>query len=177
MTKKRAGGTILNIIETNKNVQQTMAELRELFKKWFIEDWEVFPHDAGAGYTVRFLRGKTWTEVGSHIQPTKPQNLRVCYWVVHNLKTWGERGVTGQAQGVQFVGALVRTGKDAEEESYEEACAVMGVEPDTSFEEVKRVYNVKVQFAHPDKEGGSPERFKRIQRAYEYIAKVKGQRP
>ena len=38
----------------------------------------------------------------------------------------------------------------------------------------RRVYLAKVQFAHPDK-GGDEARFKRLQKAYEYIAKVKGQ--
>ena len=124
MPRKRAGDAIINVIDTDKTVPDTLADMRRLFKEWGIEDWETFADDSGTGYTVRFLRGKTWTEIGSSLQPAKAQNLRVCYWVVHNLKTWGERGVTGLAQGVQFVGGLVPTGKDTAKESYEEACAV-----------------------------------------------------
>jgi len=109
-------------------------------------------------------------------QPTKAQNIRVCYNVVKQLRIWGERGVAGAAQGVSFISGLVATGQGSERESYEEACAVVGVDPEASWEEVRRVYLAKVQFVHPDK-GGDPERFKRLQRAYEYIAKVKGQNP
>jgi len=57
---------------------------------------------------------------------------------------------------------------------------VLGVEPGASLEEVEKVYRVKVQFAHPDTQQGeeakkqATDRFKRIQKAYEYIKKVKG---
>ncbi|KKM87304.1 hypothetical protein LCGC14_1270350 [marine sediment metagenome] len=177
MTRKRAGGAaVVNIIDTDKAVTDTLTDLRRLFIDWAIEDWEPFPDGSGPGYTVRFLRGKTWTAIGSSLQPTRAQNLRVCYVVVHNMKIWGERGITGVAQGVQFVGGLIPTGQDADKESYEVACVVLGVEPDASFEEVKRVYQAKVQFVHPDK-GGDEERFKRLQKAYEHVAKVKGQKP
>ncbi len=77
---------------------------------------------------------------------------------------------------MQFVGGLVPTGKDTSKESYEEAYAVLRVEPDASFEEVKRFYQAKVQVVHPDK-GGDEERFKRLQKAYEHIVKVKGAKP
>ena len=177
MPRKRAGGdAVVNVIDTTKTVTDTLADLRSLFKDWGIEDWEPFPDDSGPGYTVRFLRDKTWTAIGSSLQPTRAQNLRVCYVVIHNMKIWGERGVRGVAQGVQFVGGLVATGKDSDKESYETACAVLGVEPDASVEEVKRVYQAKAQFAHPDK-GGDEERFKRLQKAYEHIVKVKGAKP
>ncbi|GAH61849.1 unnamed protein product, partial [marine sediment metagenome] len=58
--------------------------------------------------------------------------------------------------------------------SFDEACATLGVEPEASWEEIDRVYKVKVQYAHPDKAGGDPDRFKRIQKAYDYLKKVKG---
>lgn len=170
---KRAAGDI-NLIKTLKTVAETLKDLRELFKDWGLEDWEAFPDDQSSAYTVRFLRGKAWTQITSRLQPTKAHNLRVCYWVVHNLKVWGERGVMGIAQGATFIGGLVATGQGSDRESYEEACAVVGVDPGASWEEVKRVYLAKAQFAHPDK-GGDDARFKRLQKAYEYIAKVKGQ--
>lgn len=46
--------------------------------------------------------------------------------------------------------------------------------------EVEKVYQVKVQFYHPDKfqdpaeKKQAEERFKRIDKAYKYIKKVKG---
>jgi curved DNA-binding protein CbpA len=69
-------------------------------------------------------------------------------------------------------GAVVAT-HGGERETFEEACAIIGVEPEASWEEIDRLYKIKVQYAHPDK-GGDPERFKRIQKAYDYLKKVKG---
>ena len=163
----------VSTIGTKKTVSQTLVDLRSLFGKWDIEDWEPVPAEQGPGYAIRYFRNKVWTEIGSFNQPTKAMNLRVCFQVVDNMFRWEARGVTGIVKGTAFMGGqdLVAT-KRTETESFDEACAVLGVEPDASFEEVKRVYAVKAQYAHPD-HGGDAERFKRIQKAYEFIGKVK----
>ena len=171
----------ISVIKTEKTVSQTLAELRKVFKAWGIEEWEPVPGDDGRSYSVRYLRNKQWTEIKSQLQPTKAMNFRVCFQVISYLKLWENRGVTGIAKGVTFVGSLVPTHGGAKED-YEQSCAVLGVDPDTSLEEVDKVYRVKAQFAHPDRfqdpgektEAG--ERFKRIQKAYEYIQKVKGRK-
>lgn len=166
-----------NYIQTDKTVSETLSQIRKLFRDWGIEDWEPIPDEKGPGYSIRYLRYKVWTEIGSFRQPTKAMNLRVCFQVVDNLRRWEARGITGLVQGTAFMGGpLVATGKGSEKESFEEACAVLGVEPAASWDEGKKVYLAKSQFAHPDK-GGDPERFKRLRKAYEYIAKVKGQNP
>ncbi|KKM69235.1 hypothetical protein LCGC14_1452850 [marine sediment metagenome] len=167
-----------SMIQTDKTVAQTLADLRKVFSAWAIEDWEPVPMEQGPGYKVRYYRNKTWTEVGSFNQPTKSMNLRVCFQVVDNLRRWEARGVTGLIQtgggsSAAFMGGALVATNDIERESYEEACATLGVEAGASVEEIKRVFQVKVQFAHPDK-GGDPERFKRLNKAYEYILKVKG---
>ena len=173
--RKRAGGVTVNIIDSAATVAETLKDLRKLFTDWEIEDWEAFPDDSTQAYIVRFLRGAAWTQITSQLQPTKAQNIRVCFLVARNLRIWGERGITGLTQGVSFIGGLVATGKGSDQESYEVACAVVGVDPGASWEEVKRVYLAKAQFAHPDK-GGDNARFQRLQKAYEYIAKVKEQK-
>ncbi len=162
----------IGIISTEKAVSQTLADLRKLFDGWDIEDWEPIPGDDGRSYTVRYRKVGQWIEISSQLQPTKAMNLRVCYQVIQYLKLWENRGVTGIAQGVTFVGALVKT-KGSDQEDFNQSCAVLGVDPEASLKEVESVYRVKVSYAHPDK-GGDPERFKRIQKAYEYIKKVKG---
>ncbi|KKL20955.1 hypothetical protein LCGC14_2450310, partial [marine sediment metagenome] len=64
-------------------------------------------------------------------------------------------------------------------ESFDEACAIVGVEPEASWEEIVRVYRIKVQYAHPDRFTKPEEkklaeaRFKRIQKAYDLVEKVK----
>lgn len=173
MPKRRAGNTVINIIDTAKTAQETLADLRKLMKDWGIEDYEPVPGEDGRSYTVRYLRGKVWMEVSSTLQPTKAQNLRAVYWAIHNLKTWGERGISGMASGVTFAGELVPTGRGSDRESFDEACEILGVDHDAPVNEVQKVYQIKVQRHHPDK-GGDPERFKRLNKAYELIIKVKG---
>ncbi|GAG82602.1 unnamed protein product [marine sediment metagenome] len=109
-------------------------------------------------------------------------NLRVCYQVVDNMFRWEARGVTGVVKGTAFMGGdLVVTGK-VEGESFDEACAIIGVEPEASWEEFDRVFKIKVQYAHPDRFTDPEEkkaaelRFKRIQRAYDLVKKVKGKK-
>ncbi|MBA7661243.1 hypothetical protein ES703_69258 [subsurface metagenome] len=161
-----------SFIKTNKTVSQTLADLRRLFARWGMEDWEPLPDEKGAGYRVRYYRNRAWTEIGSFYQPNKAMNLRVCYQVIDNMLRWEARGVTGLIKGTAFMGGELVTTTRTKTESFDEACATLGVDTEASFEEVKRVYQVKVQFTHPDR-GGDPERFKRIQRAFELIEKVK----
>lgn len=169
----------ISIIDSDKTVSETLADLRKVFKDWGIEDWEPVPGNDGRSYSVRYLRGNQWTEINSQLQPTKSMNLRVCYQVIMYLRLWENRGVTGIAKGVTFVGGLVPT-KGGDTEDYEQSCAVLGVDPGASLEEVEKVYKVKVQYAHPDRfpneteKKPAEERFKRIDRAYNYIKKVKG---
>jgi len=162
----------ISIIDSEKTVAETLADLRKLFRDWVIEDWEPIPGKDGRSYTVRYLKVGQWMDISSQLQPTKAMNLRVCYQVIMYLKLWENRGVTGVAKGVTFVGGLVPT-KGTDQEDYEQSCAILGVEPTVSVEEIKSVFRAKAQYAHPDK-GGDPERFKRIQKAYDYIIKVKG---
>ena len=166
-------------IETSKTVPDTLADLRRLFSKWEIEDWEPVPVEKGPGYTVRYFRNRSWTEIGSYYQPTKAMNLRVCYQVIDNMFRWEARGVTGLVKGTAFMGGELVTTQSSKTESFDEACAILGVDPDASWEEIDRVYKIKVQYAHPDRftkpeEKKSAEaRFKRIQKAYDLVKKVK----
>ena len=171
----------ISVIDTEKTVSQTLADLRKLFGKWEIEDWEPVPGKEGRSYSVRYLRGGHWIEINSQLQPTKAMNLRVCYQVITYLALWENRGVTGIAKGVTFVGALVPTGA-TDRDSFAESCAALGVDPEASWDEIERVYRLKVSFSHPDKlpnatpEGKkvAEERFKRQTKAYDYLKKVKG---
>ena len=171
----------ISIIDSDKTVSQTLADLRKMFLKWDIEDWEPVPSKDGRAYSVRYLRGSQWTEINSQLQPTKAMNLRVCYQVISFLHLWENRGVTGIAKGVTFVGSLVHTGA-TDQDSFEESCAILGVDPGATWDEIGKVYRVKVQFAHPDnfpnasleEKKALEDRFKRLTKAHDYIKKVKG---
>ena len=167
-----------SFIKTSKTVSQTLADLRQLFSKWAIEDWEPIPVEKGAGYTVRYFRSRSWTEIGSYYQPTKAMNLRVCYQVIDNMFRWEARGVTGLVKGTAFMGGDLVTTEGSKTESFDEACAILGVDPEASWEEIDRLYKIKVQYAHPDKfkpdeKKVAEGRFKRIQKAYDLVKKVK----
>lgn len=169
----------ISIIDSDKSVAETLSDLRVLFKDWGIEEWEPIPDDDGRSYSVRYLRGSQWATISSRVQPTKSMNLRVCYQVIKYLKLWENRGVTGIAKGTTFIGGALVSSKNAERESFEESCAVLGVDADASLEEIDKVYRLKAQFYHPDtkktdtEKAEATERFKRIQRSYEYLKKVK----
>jgi hypothetical protein len=83
----------LSFIQTKKTVSDSLADLRILFKRYDIDDWEPIPMDGGAGYSVRYLHNKNWTEIKSTYQPTKAMNLRVCFQVINNMFIWESRGV------------------------------------------------------------------------------------
>lgn len=169
----------LSFIQTKKTVSETLSELRQLFKKYGIEDWEPVPSDGGPGYSVRYLRARNWTEIQSVLQPTKAMNIRVCFQVIKNMFIWESRGVSGLVKGTAFMGADLVTTTATKSESFDEACAILGVEPSTSLEEIERIYKIKSQYAHPDKftdpkeKENATERFKRIHKAYDMVKKVK----
>ncbi len=169
-----------SFIKTSKTVSQTLADLRQLFAKWEIQDWEPIPIEKGPGYSVRYYRNKIWTEISSYYQPTKAMNLRVCYQVIDNMFRWEARGVGGVVKGTAFMGGELVTTRGGERESFDEACAILGVEPEASWEEIDRLYKIKVQYAHPDRftkpeeKKAAEGRFKRIQKAYDLAKKVKG---
>lgn len=161
------------LLQSTKTVQETFADLRRLFQNHGIEDFESFPGD-GPAYSVRYLQAGAWITVTSTLQPTKAQNLRQCYIVVHNMFVWQDRGVTGVAgtQAFMVTGLVPVNSKRTGGDDFAEACVTLGVEPTDNLDEIEAVYRVKVQRAHPD-HGGDAERFKRLNAAIEMIRKVK----
>lgn len=176
--------TPMTTIDTKKTVQQTLADLRSIFRKYDIEDWEPVPAEAGPAYTVRWHQSGQWMEVSSHLQPSKAQNLRQCYQVTQYLFLWGSRGVGGVASGATFIhGGLATTGaRQQTVDEFAEACAVIGVEPETSWDEIQQVFRAKTRFAHPDGAKDAAEkaargaRMARLNAAMEILKKVKAPR-
>jgi len=61
-------------------------------------------------------------------------------------------------------------------EAASDAYQVLGVSPDVSDDELRRVYRALVKRHHPDHNGGSPEstvHFARIQNAYAHLARIR----
>ena len=163
---------------------RTRKDLRHMFDLWGIEQFSILREQEeyvsgglkkGNGITVSYLRKGAWQTVFC-AHGDYSENMRSIFFFLDRVRIAEKTGIA--YQGLSSTKDLVTTGpaqngNSESKENFEDACDVLGVDPTASWEEIDRVYKVKVQYAHPDK-GGDPEKFKRIQRAYEYIQNVKG---
>ena len=168
----------MTTMKSTKTIAETLADLRKVFSKYGIEDYEPVPSQTDNSYAVRYFQGGGWLTIASRMQPTKALNLRVCYSVIDSLFLWASRGVSGVSQGVTFIGTgLVKGGDVRGEDDLAEAYTTIGVDPGVSWGEVESVYKAKVRHVHPDgvqdpelKRVGE-ERLKRLNAAYELLEK------
>jgi hypothetical protein len=156
-------------------VQQTLSDLARLFKDMSIEEWVPLPDDAGPGYTIKFMWNKKWVPVASKLQPTKAGNIRMCYRVINYVWEMQLRGITGVvSQAISEMGLVATGTADALAEDY----ALLGLDNNTSPEQIKEGYRKKVKVFHPDnKVTGDSDIFKAIDRAYKRLMAAKGQTP
>lgn len=170
----------MTTISTSKRVSDTLADLRILFKRYGIEDYEPIPEDNSQAYSIRYYYGGEWQLISSRSQPTRAQNLRQCFQVIQYLLIWASRGVSGVTRGVTFIhGSLATTGATGAEETLAEAYTTIGVEPTATWEEVEAVYRAKVRHNHPDLVQDQEEkqiredRLTRLNAAYEKLEKAR----
>ena len=170
----------MTTMTSNKTVSETIQDLRALFSRYDIEEWEPIPSKVDLSYSVRYRKDHQWVLISSRMQPTKAKNLRQCYQIVHYLFLWASRGVGGVSQGVTFIhGGLVRVGEAMDEDGLAEAYATLGVDPSDSLEEVGAVYRAKIKFNHPDgvqdpqEKSLREERSSRLNGAWDMIEKAR----
>lgn len=168
------------IMETKKTVSQTLRDLRKVFRKLDIEDYDPIPSEDGPGYSVKYRLDRKWVTISSGLQPTRARNLRVCYDVISRMAVWTERGVSGIAQGVTFMGTSMAKTEGGGGDSIDEAFFTIGVDRTDDMEMVEDVYRTKAKRIHPDKISDPEEkkqaeqRMARLNKAVELIRKVKG---
>lgn len=162
-----------------KTVSETLSDLRNLFDRNGVEEWE--PIRDGLAYSVRYRRGAEWVLIGCQTQGSMAKNARVCFQVVQNLFLWANRGVTGVSQGATFIhGSLATVGDHQSEDSLAEAYATIGVDPDASWDEINDVYRAKIKNAHPDAAQDAEERrhredrSQRLNMAHDQLEKARG---
>lgn len=149
----------MTIMQSKKDVASTLVDLRFLFTKYKIEDWEPIPEDGTIAYAVRYRQGGQWVMISSRVQPTRAQNLRQCYQVIQYLFLWAARGVGGMSQGVTFIhGGLVPVGNVVHKDTLAEAYATIGVDAACSLDEIRAVYAAKIRYNHPDVAKDSTEK-------------------
>lgn len=136
---------------SNKTVAETLQDLRQLFRRYDVEEWEPIRSEQDLSYAVRYRKDNQWVIISSRLQATRARNLRQCYQVIQYLFLWAARGVGGVSQGVTFIhGGLLRVGEAQDEDGLAEAYATLGVDASDSLEEIGMVYRAKIKFNHPD---------------------------
>mgnify|MGYP001589403744 CR=1 FL=1 len=163
-----------------KTVAETLQDLRVLFGRYEVEEWEPIRNEENFSYAVRYRTGGPWVMISSHIQPTRAKNLRQCYQVIQYLFLWASRGVGGVSQGVTFIGSsLVKVGPEVIDESLEEAYATLGVDSTAGLQEIGALYRTKMRFNHPDgindpeEKRQREERCKRLNEAWGLVEKAR----
>lgn len=168
-------------------LDQTRRQIRDTFRKWDIDpsEFEILwqeDEDYGdrgrrmPGAKVRFLRNGVWQAVASYAFSTRAGNLRQCYLLLDRLRIAEQHGV--QYSSLTSTKDLVVADKErAKREDLMDAYDVLGVGPDDPIELVKKVYQNKSMYFHPDKPGGSEPKFKRLKAAYDRICESRGVKP
>jgi len=164
------------ILETEKTTQQTLADLRKLFKDMGLsdDDWMPLPDDSGPGYTIKFFWQKKWVPISSRLQPTKAGNIRMCYRALSFVWEMELRGITGVVSQVISEMGLVPVGAET---AYISEAALLGVDADAGVDEINKAYRQKSQKFHPDHPGGDEDIFKAITAAYQKLLSAKGEKP
>ena len=164
------------------DVDQTRREIRHTFALWDIDPSEfeiLWEEDRSSGRIlrmpgarVRYMRDGQWQEVACYGFPNRALNLRQCFLLLERLRIAEQHGV--QYQGLTFTKEVATTtGETARKESLLDAYDILGVSPDDPTELIKDVFRRKSMYYHPDK-GGTDEKFKRLNKAYELICKSRG---
>lgn len=168
---------------TTVQVDQTRRHIRHTFALWDIDasEFEILWEEdrerghRGPGATVRYYRNGAWQEVACYGFSTRAENLRQCFLLLDRLRKAEQHGV--QYIGLTFTKELTAVDKEAaRKEDLLEAYDVLGVSPDDPIELVKDVFRKKSMYFHPDK-GGSEDKFKRLQAAYERVCESRKARP
>ncbi|MBA7541790.1 hypothetical protein ES705_34106 [subsurface metagenome] len=163
-------------------VDQTRKEIRHTFFLWDIDPSEfeiLWEEDRSSGRIirrpgakVRYMRNGQWQEVACYGYSNRAENLRQCFLLLDRLRVAEQHGV--QYQGLTFTKDLATTtGEAARRESLMDSYDILGVSPDDPLDLVKDVFRRKAGYYHPDK-GGTDEKFKRLNKAYELIMKSRG---
>jgi hypothetical protein len=166
------------------DVDQTRREIRHTFTLWDIDPSEfeiLWEEDRSSGRIirrpgarVRYMRNNQWQEVACFGFPNRSMNLRQCFLLIERLRIAEQHGV--QYQGLTYTKDLATTtGETARRESLMDAYDILGVSPDDTIDLIKDIFRRKSMHYHPDK-GGTDEKFKRLNKAYELIMKSRGEK-
>ena len=169
------------------DANKTRNDIRHMFELWRIEQFSIMREQEeyvsggmkrGNGVTITYFRKGAWQTVFCNHHPDYNRNIRAIFLFLDRVRIAEKSGIS--YQGLSSTKDLAKSEftqtKSEEQESLEDAHDVLGVSKDDPTELIRKVYTQKVQFYHPDKEGGDAEKFKRITKAYELILKSRGEK-
>ena len=169
------------------DANRTRNDLRHMFDIWGIDQFSIMREQEeyvsggmkrGNGVTITYLRKGEWQTVFCN-HSDYPANMRSVFLFLDRVRIAEKSGIS--YQGLSSTKDLVKTTatktKSEEQETLEDSYDVLGVEKEDTTEMVRKAYQFKVQFYHPDRPGGDAEKFKRVTRAYEFIMKSRGEHP
>lgn len=165
------------------DANRTRNDIRQMFFRWGIENFSIAREQEefvsgrfkrGEGVTVSYFRKDEWQSVFCS-RSIYSENLRSIFLFLDRIRIAEKQGVAyqGLSSTKDIVPTTNQNTKTEEQETLEDAYDVLGVSKDDPDELVRKVYNQKVQFYHPD-HGGDQEKFKRITKALETIMKARG---
>lgn len=164
------------------DIDQTRGDIRHTFFLWDIDpsEFEIIWEEEREGRRiarlpgarVRYLRNGQWQEIACFGFTYRKENLRQCFLLLDRLRIAEQHGV--QYQGLTYTKDIATTtGEAARRENLMDSYDILGVSPDDPINLIKDVYRRKSMYYHPDK-GGTDEKFKRLNKAYETILKSRG---
>jgi DnaJ-domain-containing protein 1 len=154
-----------------------------MFDLWGIEQFSILREQEeyasgtlkrGNGVTVSYFRKGQWQSVFCN-RSDYSENMRSIFLFLDRVRIAEKVGIAyqGLSSTKDIVTTFSQNTKTEDQENLEDAYDVLGVSKDDPDELIKKVYNQKVQFYHPD-HGGDQEKFKRITRALDIIMKSRG---
>lgn len=171
------------------DIVRTRQDIREMFLQWGIDpsEYEINYQQevllSGArrrlpGATIRYLRNGKWQNVSCFSKWDRATNLRQIFLFLDRIRKSEKVGI--QYAGLSFSTELSTASSDSPErerkESLLDAYDFLGVSPDDPLDLIKDIYRKKSMHYHPDK-GGTDDKFKQLNEAYNMVMVSRGQKP
>ncbi len=171
------------------DIDRTRKDIRGMFLQWGIDlsEYEINYQEeiltTGVrrrlpGATIRYLRDGKWQNVSCYSKWDRATNLRQIFLFLDRIRKSEKVGI--QYEGLSFTTEVARVSSESPEREKKEvlldAYDFLGVSPDDPLGLIKDIYRKKSMHYHPDK-GGTDEKFKQLNEAYNMIMASRGQKP
>lgn len=152
----------LGDLHTSKTPDETRRDIRDVFRKWGIEHFDIIPPSKDlVNARVEWWIGQRKHEISCSRFYNYRQNLRAVYGILHALRLAAERGIMEElaraATAMLPPGSIKRPPHE-----------VLGIAPDAPFAVAEAAYRVLAKDCHPDA-GGTDEQMQELNEAIEAL--------